>query len=477
MNTTILPPARRALILGTCCLSLLMVVMDATIVNVALPAIGKDLGTSISGLQWVIDAYTIVLASFLMLGGSNADRFGRRRVFQIGMVVFVTGSLLCSLSDSVGWLIAARALQALGGSMLNPVAMSIVVHAYPEPKERARAIGIWSAVAGLSMALGPLAGGALTQSLGWHAIFWINVPIGALALYLTARYIPESRAPRPRRFDPAGQILLLTGLAALIYSLIEGSQAGGALAATVLLAVVAFAGLLYYEPRRKEPLLDLRFFRSLPFSSAIVIAVCMFAAMGAFLFLGSIYLQEVRGLSPFQAGLCLLPMAGAVMVLAPLSGRLVGSHGARLPLMISGSMLSLSALLMTQLSIDTPLPMFLLSFGIFGTGFGMVNAPVTYTAVTGMPQAQAGLAAAIATTSRQIGVSLGVALAGTLAGQRQFRSGAAWGQFPVATHGVWWILVGCGVLILGLGLLSTGTRARASVERIAHLLQEPVAGP
>jgi len=470
------PARKRAVILATCCLSLLIVAMDMTIVNVALPAIRQDLHASLSGLQWVLDAYTIVLASFLMLGGSMADRFGRRRIFQVGMVLFCAGSLLCSLSVSVGWLIAARIVQALGGCMLNPVAMSIVVHTFPEPKERARAIGIWGAVAGISMALGPLAGGALTQSLGWHAVFWINLPIGALALLLTARYVPESRAPQPRRPDPLGQALLLTGLGALTYSLIEGSKVGGMqTAGTALLAAAAFAALLLYEPRRREPLLDLRFFRSVPFSSATLIAVCMFAAMGAFLFLDSIYLQEVRGLSAFHTGLCILPMALAVMIVSPLSGRLVGARGARPSLLISGAMLALSALLMTQLSAETPLPLLLLTFCIFGVGFGMVNAPVTYAAVSGMPRAQAGLAAAIASTSRQVGVSIGVAMAGALVGGGQSWSGASLAAYPAATHGVWWILSACGLLILVLGLVSTGAWARASAERIAYLLQEPAA--
>lgn len=464
------------MILATCCLSLLVVSMDATVVNVALPSIRRDLDASLSGLQWVVDAYTIVLASFLILGGSTADRYGRRRVFQVGLALFSLGSLLCSLADGVGWLVAARVVQALGGSMLNPVAMSIVVNTFPEPKERARAIGIWGAVAGISLALGPLAGGFLTQACGWHAVFWINLPIGALALWLTARYVPESRAPRPRRPDPLGQALLLSGLGALTFSLIEGPRNGGAVAAvTAPLAAAAFAALLVYEPRRREPLLDLRFFRSLPFSSATLIALSMFAALGAFLFLGTLYLQEVRGYSALHAGLCILPMALAVMALSPLSGRLVAARGTRPPLLAAGAALTLSALLMTRLATDTPLPLLLLTLCLFGAGFGLVNAPITYAAVSGMPRAQAGLASAIATTSRQVGVSLGVALAGTLIGGRQSWSGPALAGFAAATHVVWWILAGCGALVFALGLLSTGSRARASAERIAHLLAEPEA--
>ncbi|MDR3414655.1 MAG: MFS transporter [Nevskia sp.] len=464
------------MILATCCLSLLVVSMDATIVNVALPDIRRDLGASLTGLQWVIDAYTIVLASFLMLGGSTADRFGRRRVFRAGMALFTLGSLLCSLAPGVGWLVAARVVQALGGSMMNPVAMSIIVHTFSEPRARARAIGVWGAVAGASMALGPLAGGVLTQELGWHAIFWINVPIGALALWLTARYVPESRAPRPRRPDPVGQALLLTGLAAFACAVIESGRGAVVAGGAALLAALAFAGLVAYERRRHEPLLDLRFFRSLPFSAATVIAVCMFAALGGFLFLNSLYLQEVRGLSAFRSGLSVLPAALAVMIVSPLSGRLVGTHGARPSLLVSGGMLTLSALLLAQLQAQTPLAVLLPVYALFGIGFGMVNAPVTFAAVSGMPRAQAGLASAVASTSRQIGVSVGVALAGALAGGPVGRGAGAWAGFTRATHPFWWILVGCGVLILLLGLLSTGARARASTERIAHLLQEPDAG-
>jgi EmrB/QacA subfamily drug resistance transporter len=479
MDTIISPPGRphRGLILAICCLSLLMVSMDATIVNVALPSIRIDLGASLRQLQWVIDAYTVVLASFLMLGGANADRYGRRRVFQSGMALFTVGSLLCSVAPSIGWLIAARLVQALGGSMLTPVAMSIVVHTFPEPKERARAIGIWGAVAGVAMALGPLAGGALTQGMGWHSIFWINVPIGLLAIVLAMRYVPESRAPQPRRPDPVGQGLLLAFLGLFTYSLIESATVGRAeTLATLLLAAAAFVGILIYEPRRREPLLDLRFFRSLPFSSATAIAVCMFSGLGAFLFLNSLYLQEVRGLPAARVGLYLLPMAAMVVIVSPLSGRLVASHGARPSLLISGGMMIVSALLLTRLAADTPTPQLLMTYALFGLGFGMVNAPVTYAAVSGMPRAQSGLAAAVATTSRQVGLALGVAMAGTLVGGSRVWTSDAWVDYPAATHPVWWILVASGVLVLILGLLATGPRGKASAARVAYLLEEQAAG-
>jgi EmrB/QacA subfamily drug resistance transporter len=452
-------------------MSLLLVSMDATIVNVALPDIRRDLGASLSGLQWVIDAYTIVVASFLILGGSTADRFGRRRVFQAGITLFTLGSLLCSLAVGVGSLVAARVIQALGGSMMNPVAMSIIVHTFVEPKARARAIGVWAGVAGLAMALGPLAGGVLTQTLGWHSIFWINVPVGALALWLTARYVPESRAPKARRPDPIGQALLLIGLSTLVFAVIESGR-GWAANAAAMVAVLAFTALVAYERRRHEPLLDVRFFHSLPFSAATVIAVCMFAALGGFLFLNSLYLQEVRGLSALHTGMCILPMALAVTIVSPFSGRLVATHGARPSLLVSGAMLTVSAILLAQLQTGTSLVALLSVYALFGIGFGMVNAPVTYAAVSGMPRAQAGIASAVASTSRQIGVAVGVALAGALAGSPMGGGNDRMG-FAEATHPFWWILAFLGVLIVMLAIVSTGARARASTARIAHLLQEP----
>src|SRR5579875_789391 len=217
---------RPNLILGICCLSLLIVGMDVTIVNVALPAIQRDLQASLSGLQWVVDAYTLVVASLLMLSGALSDRFGRRRVFQIGLVMFTAGSVLCSLAHSIGALVAYRAVQGLGASMLNPVALSIIANAFPAPKDRARAVGIWGAVAGVSLALGPLLGGGLTQTVGWRAIFWINLPIGIAAVVLAALFVPESKAERPRAFDPPGQVLVFSFLTAVTFAVIEGPRRG-----------------------------------------------------------------------------------------------------------------------------------------------------------------------------------------------------------------------------------------------------------
>ena len=330
---------RRIGILLICSMSLLIVGLDVTIVNVALPSIGRELHATVSGLQWTVDAYTLVLASLLMLSGSTADRLGRRRTFVIGLSVFSVGSLLCSLAPSLELLVVFRMLQAVGGSMLNPVAMSIITNTFTEPRERAQAVGVWGAVVGISMALGPVLGGLLVSSAGWRSIFWINIPVGVVAIILALRYIPESKAPRARRFDAVGQVLMIVLLATLTYGIIEAPSRGWSSPQIIVAFAAAGASLLgfvLYERRRREPLIDLRFFRSIPFASATVTAVAAFAALGGFLFLNTLYLQEVRGLSPLQAGLDTLPMALMTMVASPLSGRIVGHRGARLPLVVSG---------------------------------------------------------------------------------------------------------------------------------------------
>src|SRR4051794_36672941 len=218
-------PVRRRLVLATCCLSIFIVSLDNTIVNVALPSIRRALHASGSEAQWTIDAYTLVLAGLLMVSGSTADRVGRRKIFRLGLTLFSLGSLLCSLAPSAAALVAFRALQGVGGSMLNPVAMSIIRNTFTDARERAQAIGIWGAVVGLSMALGPLVGGLLVAAIDWRAIFWVNVPVGVLAIVLTQRFVPESRALRPRRVDWVGQVLMVVALGTLVYAIIEGSEA------------------------------------------------------------------------------------------------------------------------------------------------------------------------------------------------------------------------------------------------------------
>jgi len=464
---------RRLLVLAICCMSLLIVGMDNTIVNVALPSIRKDLYVSLSGLQWTIDAYILVLASLLLLSGSTADRLGRRRTFQTGLVLFTFGSLLCSLAPGLGWLIAFRMVQAIGASMLNPVAMSIITNVFTEPRERARAIGVWGGVVGISLGLGPIVGGVLTETVGWRSIFWINIPIGLAAIGLAARFVPESRAPRARRVDAVGQLLVIVVLASLTYAIIDAPRTGWTSATTLgllALALVAIGTLLVYEPRRIDLLIELRFFRSAPFSGATVIAIGAFGAFSGFLFLNTLYLQDVRGLSALQAGLCTMPLAVMTLIFAPLSGRLVGSRGPRVPLLVAGASMCAGGLMLVGLDADTALVWVLASYVVFGLGFGLVNAPITNTAVSGMPRSQAGVAAAVASTSRQIGMALGVAVVGSVLSSGL--AGPLKTGFAAASHPAWWIVAGCGLAVLGIGALTSGRWAFGTAARTAHLFRD-----
>lgn len=471
----------RRRILAICCLSLFVVGLDVTAINVALPAIGADFNASISELQWTVDAYTVVLASLLMLGGSIGDRHGRRRTFVTGLSVFSAGSLLCSLAPSVPALIAARTVQAVGASMLNPVAMSIITNTFLDPKERARAIGVWAAVFGVSMAAGPLLGGALVQLIDWRAIFWLNLPVGVAAAYLALRHLPESRAERPRRPDPVGQVLVIVLLGGLTYGIIEAPATGWLglpVIAAFALAAVALATLVRYEPRRHEPLVELGFFRSIPFSTAIGIALTAFAAFGGFLFVNTLYLQQARGCSALEAGLATAPMAVAAALLAPVAGRMLAARGARLPLLIAGASGLAGASLMLGVDAATPIEQIVAAYLLFGAGFGFVNAPVTNTAVSGMPRAQAGVAAGVASSARQVGLALGVAICGAIVSARQQAGSLA--EFAQALEPAWWAVLAAEALVLVLAVVATSKRAldsarRAAVELNPDALSTPAA--
>ncbi len=453
-------------------MSLFLVGMDATIINVALPTIGRDFRAPVSGLQWTVDAYMLVVASLLMLSGSVGDRVGRRAVFQAGLVIFTLGSLACSLAPSLGWLVAFRVLQAVGGSMLNPVAMSIVTNTFTEPAERAKAIGLWGSVFGLSIALGPVIGGTLVDSAGWRGVFWINIPVGAAAIALTARYVPESRAAAKRKLDPFGQVLIIVALVALSYGIIEGPDLGWGAApivASFALAAAATVMLLLWSSRAAQPLIDLRFFRSLPFSGAAVTAVTGMCGFSGFLFLITLYLQEVRGYSALTAGLFLVPMALVMAFSAPLCGRVIAAHGTRAPLLAAGTGITAGGVLLTFLTAASPAWYVLASCVALGAGMGWINAPITNNAVAGMPRAQAGTAAGIASTSRQVGSSLGVAVTGSVLAAGLHGPLAA--GFAAATRPAWWIVAAMGACVFVLAVVTTGRTGRASATRAAALIE------
>ncbi len=437
---------------------MLIVTMDVTIVNLAIPAIRVALSASEAQMQWVIDIYTLVLASLLLLAGVAGDRFGRRRIFRIGLVGFAVGSLLCSLAPTIGALIAARFVQAIGGSMLNPSALSIISQVFAERAERARALGVWGAVVGASMALGPPLGGFLIEAVGWRSVFWVNLPICAVALLMTVVVVPESRASRIGPFDLPGQLLAMATLFGLVFTLIEGPYRGWthpAVLASAAVTVVAFPAFLRRESRLADPFLDVRFFRSIPFSSATVITVGTMAAWGAFLLIMSLYLQGLRHYSAIHAGLLLMPTALGALVFSPLSGRMVAARGSRPSLMIAGALLAVSSVMLMTLTPTTPAPVLMVIFAIFSAGFSMTSAPVITTSLSGMPPDRAGAAAAVNSTAKQVGVSLGVALCGLLAG------GAlrVESTFTESARSLWLATALIGVMVTVLGVVSTSARA------------------
>jgi EmrB/QacA subfamily drug resistance transporter len=471
----------RIAILLTCSLSLFIVSMDSTIVNVALPSIGHDFSARLDGLQWVVDAYLLVLATLLIVSGSTGDRIGRRRVFQIGLVIFGLGSLACSVAPSLPALIAFRMLQAIGGSMLNPNSLSIIANVFTEPRERAAAIGIWGSVFGVSAAAGPILGGLLTDSVGWRAVFWVNLPIVLVALILTRRFVPESRAPRARRIDPAGQVLAAVLLGALCFGIVEGPRDGwsssGILAAFAA-AAAALIAFVIVERRQHEPLLDLRFFRSPLLTGASLIAVLTFIVVAGFLFLNTLYLQTARGYSPLHAGLAILPTSIAIIIAAPITGRIVGRRGARLPMVVGGLLMAAGAALLATVTLSTGYPELALAYALIGLGSGTINPPISNAAVSGMPRAQAGAAAAIASTSRQIGSALGVALTGSvIAAQvpglaRHGVSTAVRQAFTSSTHAGWVLFAACALAISLVALATSGAWGRARAERAAAALAD-----
>ncbi len=449
-------PGRHQLILATCCLSLFIVGLDNTIVNVALPTIARGLSASVSGLQWIVDGYTMVLASLVMLAGATADRFGRRRVFQIGLTVFTVSSALCSVAPSLRWLVAFRVLQAIGGSMLNPVAVSIIASVFKGRAERAWAIGVWISMFGVSMALGPLLGGILTSTVGWRSIFWVNVPVGLVAIALAARYIPESRPGAQRRPDLVAQILVIVMVGSLIYAIIEGARTDWrepAIRGLFGLAGLALVVLVLWDLRRKDPLIDPRFFRNLPFTGAVLTGICAFGCLGGFLFLVTLYLQDARGLSALDAGLHMLPAAAAMAVCPLLAARLAARNGLRVPLTLGGGALALSMAAMSRLTAFSGEFYLIAAFMVFGIGLGMVNGQISTAAVSAMPPSQAGLASGIASASRQLGQALGVAISGALLNTNLH--GPIQTEFASASRPAWLLLTGCGCAVLVLGLTTT----------------------
>jgi EmrB/QacA subfamily drug resistance transporter len=425
---------RPRLVLAICCFSLFMAQLDATAVNVALPAIGRDLHAGISGLQWVVDGFVLTLGSLALSSGAAGDRRGRRLVFRRGLVVFTAASLACSLAPDLGWLIGARMVQGAGASMLMPVTLAIIAATFTEARQRAQAIGLWAAAAGLAAAAGPLLGGVLATTAGWRSIFWINLPVGLVGIALTSRYVPESRSATPRPADLLGQASIIAFVATLTYALIEAPDQGWASAGTLALfsaASCALAAFTAVELRSAAPMIDLRLLARPALAAAIAAAVLAYLALMGFLFLNALYLQQVRDLSPVRAGLAVVPFPAALAVTSPLAGRLLARCEPQLLIGAGGTAIATGLFALLGAGTSTPYLALCGVYLLLGTGWGLLNTPVTNLAVSSMPRQQAGVASALAGSARQVGTVLGVALLGSLASTRL---GQVPAPGPAASH-------------------------------------------
>jgi EmrB/QacA subfamily drug resistance transporter len=408
---------RRWLALGVLCASLLAIVIDNTIVNVALPTLVRDLRADVSELQWVVDAYTLVFAALLLLAGTLGDRYGRRRTLLWGLAVFGAASAGAAFAGGVDALIAARAVMGAGAAFIMPATLSLLISVFTDPRERATAIGIWAATAGVGVALGPVVGGVLLDHFGWGSIFLVNVPLTALALVAGRRLLPESRDPAARPVDWTGAGLSGAGLVALVWAVIE-APAQGWTSATVLgagaFAAVALAAFAVHQRRAAAPLLDLRLFEDARFSAASGTVMVLFFALFGFLFLATQYLQFVLGFSPVQAGVRVLPYAGAMIVCAPLSSRLVARFGTRR--VVTAGMVLFAAGLAVAGTVTTGSGYGRLAVALLfmGAGMGLAGAPATESIMSSLPPDRANIGSAVNDTTRELGGALGVAVIGSI---------------------------------------------------------------
>lgn len=409
--------SRRWVVLGVLCLALLVVGIDGTIVNVALPSLVRELGATSTELQWIVDAYTIIFASFLLIAGSTGDRFGRKRCFVAGMVVFGGGSLACALVASPGGLIAFRAVQGFGAALIMPATLSILTNVFRDDAERARAISIWAGVSGLGVAIGPLAGGYLLEHFWWGAIFLVNVPIVVVAVVAALVLVPESRDANIGKLDVLGTALSTVGLVGLLFGIIEGPNQGWSSPLVIgafVIAAVLLTAFGFWERSIDHPILDLSFFKNARFSAASIAVTLVFFAMFGSLFFVSQYLQFVLDYSALKSGAALLPVAASLMVSALLSAVLVGRLGSKV-IVTTGLVLVAAALYWCSfLTVSSGYGIIAGVLVLIGIGMGLAMAPATDSIMGSLPPEKAGVGSAVNDTTREIGGALGVAILGSI---------------------------------------------------------------
>jgi EmrB/QacA subfamily drug resistance transporter len=465
------------LVLVLICLAQFMVILDATIVNVALPSIQEDLGLSDENLQWIVNAYALVFGGFLLLGGRAGDLLGRKRLFLIGLVIFTVASLLNGLSTSSGMLIGSRALQGLGAALISPAALSIISTTFAEGKERARALGVWAAIAIGGSAVGLVLGGFLTEAFSWPWIFFVNVPVGIAAFVLSLRYVPESvDAQAERHFDVAGAVTVTGGLMALVYAIVKAETDGWTSATTIgffAVSAVLLVSFVVIELRSKAPLVRLSIFRVRSLTTANIVMFLVASGMFAMFFFNTLYIQQVLGFGPLKAGLAFLPFTAGIMISAGVASALTPRIGVR-PVATVGMLLSAAGLLLlARMPVDGSYTTDLLpSILLTSLGMGAVFMPLTLVATTGLENEDQGLASGLFNTSQQIGGALGLAILSTIAAsQAESFQGT---KSEALVHGFHWAFAGSALFVLaGLGVMLGLLRQR----HVARIEAEAQAAP
>ncbi|MFN8108755.1 MAG: MFS transporter [Thermoleophilia bacterium] len=460
------------LVLAIVCLAQFMVVLDATIVNVALPTMQRDLHFSSGSLQWVINAYTLLFGGFLLLGGRAADLFGRRRLFLTGVVLFTAASVLDGFAQSSGQLIAARALQGLGGALVSPAALSIVTTTFPDGRLRARAMGVWAAIAVGGGAIGLLLGGILTEYASWRWVFFVNVPVGLITFLLASRRVPESHAQEHRGFDLAGAVSVTGGLVALVYGIVKAQSFGWGSPKTLGLlgaAVALLAAFVVIERRSAAPLVQLGIFRMRSLTAANATMLVVAGGMFAIFFFATLYVQQILHLSPVQSGLGFLPLTAMIILASGIAQQVIGRIGVRTVALVGMSVAAAGLLLLSRAHVHgSYLADVLPGIVVMGLGLGFTFVPLTLIGTTGVDEGHAGLASGLFNTSQQVGGALGLAILSSLAANRTSDEVAGLGHAPqpgemasalVSGYHVAFV-AGAGLILLGVLFAATLIRAR-----------------
>jgi len=465
---------RKWLTLAAVAFGLFMIMLDNTVVNVALPAIERDLHITIASLEWIVTAYALTFAALMLTGGKLADLYGRRRIFVLGLVVFTLSSLACGLAPSAGFLIGARAVQGSGAALMNPATLSIITATFP-PRQRGQAIGIWAGVSALALAIGPLAGGLIVDNIGWHWIFFVNVPVGALGVVVSRLVIRESRdRSHEQSVDLPGLLASIGFLFSLSYALIEGNRHGWAspeILGLFAAAAVLFAVFVLLEQRQRLPMLDLSLFRIGAFAGANLVAMLVSLAMFGVFFFVSIYVQNILGYSPTQAGAIFLPMTVLIILVAPLAGRFSDRVGSRWLMGGGMTLLAVSLLLYQRVGVHSDFWTLLPAMLVGGVGMATTMSPMTSAAMASVPVDKAGVGSGVLNSFRQVGGSLGIALIGAiLASYLHHRPGtpAAAQDYVNGLHAA--LAVSAGISLAAALVAVLTVRRRPEAER-AHVAE------